>query len=85
MNSTATLTATQVVAKCRNGHFVRGSWDDAGRNGGWLLCGCGARVIAKGFEVKLTETTCGARCTSALGFVCDCSCGGEAHGEDHRA
>jgi hypothetical protein len=82
--NTTTATA-QVVAKCSNGHFVRGSWDDAGSNGGWLICSCGGRGIAKGFEVKLTDTRCGARCTASLGPVCNCSCGGEAHGEDHRS
>lgn len=81
--STATV-AAQTIAKCRNGHIVKGTWDDAGCNGGWLICGCGARGIAKGLQVRINDTRCGARCTSALGPVCNCDCGGESHGEDRR-
>lgn len=82
---TTTTARAQTIARCRNGHIVKGSWDDAGRSGGWLVCGCGARGIAKGLDVTIKkDTRCGARCTSALGAVCACSCGGEAHGEDHR-
>lgn len=79
--STGTLAT---IAKCGRGHSVRGSWDDAGRNGGWLICGCGARGIAKGLTIKITEKSCSGTCTSAFGGSCDCSCGGKNHGEDHR-
>lgn len=72
------------IAKCGNGHIVKGDWDDAGKGRGWLACPCGSRGIAKGLTIRLTDTQCGARCTSALGPTCDCSCGGAAHGEDHR-
>ena len=82
--NTATA-AVETIAKCRNGHIVKGTWDDSGRNGGWLICGCGARGMAKGLQVIVKEDhRCGAKCTSALGAKCECSCGGERHGEDHR-
>ncbi len=81
MTTTAKRTVTdQAVAKCRAGHFVRGTWDDAGRHGGWIYCPCGHRGIAKGLEVKVTEGKCGGRCQGSIGPVCDCSCGGENHG-----
>lgn len=32
-----------------------------------------------------TETKCDARCTSAKGHNCECSCGGKNHGIDHLA
>lgn len=31
---------------------------------------------------RLNETPCDARCTSAKGFKCECSCGGANHGKD---
>ena len=31
---------------------------------------------------KVDTVLCDARCTSARGFRCDCSCGGENHGKD---
>ena len=82
----ATTTATaETVARCGRGHFVRGSWDDAGRNGGWLICSCGARGMAKAFAAKFSDTKCSLRCTSSLGPSCSCECGGRGHGSDHRA
>ena len=75
---------TEVIAKCRRGHSVRGTWQDAGRNGGWLVCGCGSAGIPKGLVAKVTEKKCGGVCTSAFGPSCDCSCGGENHGADRR-
>jgi hypothetical protein len=46
---------------------------------------CGAWITAYvPVKSRVTEHECGPRCTSALGPVCDCTCGGEAHGEDHR-
>lgn len=31
------------------------------------------------------SVACGARCTNAVGPVCDCSCGGANHGRGHAA
>ncbi len=37
-------------------------------------------------EGHLVETVaCNAKCTTAVGHVCDCSCGGENHGAAHDA
>jgi hypothetical protein len=33
---------------------------------------------------RVTETVCGPKCTSAVGPACDCQCGGEHHGANHR-
>lgn len=46
---------------------------------------CGAWITAYvPIKSRTTDHECGPRCTSALGPVCDCTCGGEAHGEAHR-
>jgi hypothetical protein len=37
--------------------------------------------VIKGFK---TEHVCDARCTSAKGPNCECSCGGANHGKDHE-
>ena len=47
-------------------------------------CGCGRPARRVAIEARVTETRCGARCTSALGPSCDCECGGREHGSDHR-
>jgi hypothetical protein len=79
-----TTAAARVIGKCRNGHAVNGT-DDMVR-AGWITCPCGSPAVAKFMTISLKpETKCGARCTSSLGPVCNCSCSGEAHGSDHRA
>jgi len=46
---------------------------------------CGAWIVGyKPIKARMTETECGARCTSSIGPVCDCKCGGENHSKDHR-
>ena len=46
---------------------------------------CGAWITAyTPIKARVTDHNCGPRCTSALGPSCDCTCGGERHGEDHR-
>ncbi len=46
---------------------------------------CGAWITGyTEIKTRVTDHECGPRCTSALGPVCDCTCGGENHGEDHR-
>jgi len=84
MRTNTTRTGSQlVIGKCRNGHSVHGTWVDV--KAGWIHCPCGAHAMAKGMDVKVTETkTCGARCTSSFGPACDCSCGGRNHGSDRR-
>ncbi len=42
---------------------------------------CGVIRYARRVEGKVsTKHTCGAKCTSSMGFVCECSCGGQNHG-----
>lgn len=80
---TNTTGTALVIAKCRKGHSVQGTWEDV--RGGWLHCPCGSVGIAKGLQVIVREEkTCGGRCTSAFGPSCDCSCGGKNHGADRR-
>lgn len=80
---TTTTRTFKAIAKCSKGHTVTAdSMLDA--VAGWLPCPCGAKGMAKSFEVKVTEHKCGAKCTSALGGSCFCSCAGENHGADHR-
>ena len=46
---------------------------------------CGAWITNyRPILARETAHQCGARCTSALGPVCDCTCAGEQHGADHR-
>lgn len=49
------------------------------------LCSCGRH--ATGVRVKgfVTEHVCDARCTSAKGPNCECSCGGKNHGQAYAA
>lgn len=39
-------------------------------------------VIWERIEGKVSEHVCDARCTSAKGHNCECSCGGANHGKD---
>ena len=74
----------RVIAKCPAGHIVNGTDQDV--RAGWIPCPCGRSAVARSLEVKNTKNTrCGARCTSATGPVCDCTCTGTAHGSDHSA
>lgn len=46
---------------------------------------CGAWITSyKEIKARTTEHKCGVKCTSALGPSCDCECGGERHGSDHK-
>ena len=46
---------------------------------------CGSWVTAcKPIKARMSAHECGAKCTSALGPSCDCECGGQRHGSDHR-
>jgi hypothetical protein len=91
MTSTGTATSTsQLIAKCRNGHVVRGTHDKFDgfsanvRGGCWLICPCGSAGMVKWMDVRIVEdTNCSAKCTGATGPVCSCSCGGENHGGKH--
>ena len=82
----ATATAAPIyTARCRRGHVVTGTHDDQGQLGGHLRCGCGALATARVLRVTIKpDHRCGARCTSATGANCDCSCAGKNHGSDHR-
>lgn len=46
---------------------------------------CGSWVTgAKEIKARNTDHECGAKCTSATGPNCDCTCAGQRHGIDHR-
>lgn len=48
-----------------------------------LRCRCGNEQyldVVRGFQ---SDHKCDARCTSATGKNCECSCGGANHGSDH--
>lgn len=45
---------------------------------------CRAWTIVKPIYGTKTATPCDARCTSARGHECECSCSGENHGADHH-
>ena len=78
------MTASKLTGKCRRGHIVTGTVSDTHSLGGHLRCDCGALVVPKFMNVRITDTQCGAKCTSAFGPNCDCSCAGERHGLAHR-
>jgi hypothetical protein len=43
---------------------------------------CGRALIAQRLQARTVESVrCDARCTSAKGHSCDCSCGGANHGQ----
>lgn len=69
------------IAKCGNGHVMRGDSQTVNRNGGWLHCPCGKAGIAKGMKITINDKPCGERCTGAVGPACSCSCKGENHGD----
>lgn len=91
---TQSLAASPLIAKCRNGHVIRGeasprdgivtTTPGAGMSGGcWFICPCGAAGVIKWMTVKLTEKACNQTCMGATGPSCSCSCGGENHGNAH--
>lgn len=71
---------TQIIAKCKAGHVVRGTSEDV--RGGWIACGCGAQAVAKWMKVTVNEKTCNGVCMASTGPSCSCSCGGENHGHN---
>ena len=80
----ATTVTQRFIGRCTAGHSVIGTASDF-IGGGTMACPCGRRACVKAMTVRITDHKCGVKCTSALGPVCDCSCGGERHGEDHRS
>lgn len=77
-------TTARFIGKCSAGHTVNGTDRDFVANCK-IRCGCGLVAIVRCMTVRITDHECGVKCTSALGPVCDCTCGGENHGADHRA
>lgn len=64
--------------------FVPGSevWTSDQTGAAVMACrACGAPVVAHRIRgVRNPAVRCDARCTSAKGFSCECSCGGKNHG-----
>jgi hypothetical protein len=80
-------TTKQLIAKCQNGHVVRGTYDQrAGfsanvERGCVLRCECGSAGFLKWMDVRIVEgMKCAAKCMNATGPACSCSCGGRNHG-----
>ena len=47
-----------------------------------ISCECGAgTMVAKPLTARTTDHECGAKCVSAKGPACECSCGGANHGK----
>lgn len=79
-----TQTVTRYLGKCGLGHKV--ALDLAAgenNNPANYTCHCGNIRILKAVVGRVTDHQCGARCTSSIGPVCDCECGGRNHGSDH--
>lgn len=51
----------------------------------WLKCPAGHSVEFKALRGITTDKKCDARCLSATGNCCECSCGGKNHGGNHAA
>jgi len=47
-----------------------------------VRCACGGWAYGRPIVARVSEHKCDARCTSAKGHNCECSCGGENHGSD---
>lgn len=47
-------------------------------------CDCGAYCDSNRVKGFVTDHVCDARCTSAKGPNCECSCGGKNHGRDYE-
>ena len=65
---------------------IAGRRAEVSQSGWWsLACDrCDGHLLGKvirGFTRP--EIHCGPRCTGAVGFTCDCACGGKNHGRDH--
>jgi hypothetical protein len=92
MTTTTAQYISQLIAKCRRGHVIRGTHSrregySANVEGGcWLRCGCGSVGAVKWMTVKIVEEkACNGVCMGATGPSCSCSCGGENHGRAHLA
>ena len=83
--TTAAKPAPLFIGKCSNGHSVQGTaWDFVSNCK--IACACGVVAIVRGMNVTIKpDHNCGARCTSATGPNCECSCAGQRHGLDLRA
>lgn len=53
------------------------------RSIGCPLCGDTEPLIERIKGTLAPDVPCDARCTSAKGHICSCSCGGKNHGSDH--
>lgn len=50
----------------------------------FFVCECGYKCYFRDVEGRRNDAVpCDARCTSARGHKCECSCGGRNHGSDH--
>jgi len=47
-----------------------------------IRCACGKLAYGRPIKAIRSDHACDARCTSAKGHNCECSCGGENHGKD---
>ena len=61
------------------------TYDAGGTAQDWLSlpCACGGHLLGRKVKGYVTEQPCNAKCTSAVGHLCECSCGGANHGAVH--
>jgi hypothetical protein len=54
---------------------------------GWLNvpCTCGGTLLGKVIQGSFSNQPCSPKCTSATGFVCECTCNGANHGGKYAA
>ena len=77
------LPARPSVFASRGNRTIR-AWSDAMAEHGWACAAHDRFCAVKVVEGKLNpEKTCNARCESATGPACECSCAGELHGSAH--
>ena len=67
------------------GHIGYGRYETTYRRNdgkaGPELCDCGRAMVGNMLKANLNPAVkCAARCTHAVGFDCECSCGGKNHG-----
>ncbi len=64
--------------------FQEGTVDVERQNGVSVVCSaCGGRVLVSEVKGRFKhDVPCDARCTTARGHNCECSCGGANHGAD---
>lgn len=75
------MTITGYLAKCPTKGCRHATHSDT--NGCGTCPEHGRYILSPVWGVEVPEIKCGAKCRSATGPACDCSCGGHNHGVGH--